>query len=357
MFKKEDTLKVKGIAILLLLFHHLFYSSQRIESNGIVFHILSQNTVQQIAVAARICVWIFLFLSAYGLTCQFYIKKQSISIFTFSSWFSLMKSFWFVYIVVFASSFLLFSNPIEIYGRNPIYLLLDFFGFADLFGTPMLSNVWWYMCLTQILILILPVLIYAGEKIGWLMFPLMFLGLQYLNPGIESNFGGDYLNYLLVISLGVLCSQKSFFEKNSAIPKSLMGKLLDIFIVSGITILCLYYRIRLESSDIWRVRSVLSCIAVLGICYIAYKYICFSILEKALAFLGVHSGNIFMFHALVYTYYPSVVYYSKNVFISYATLLTVSVLISMFIEKSKAICGYNQCSKLIEKKLLCFFKQ
>lgn len=39
MFKRIDTLKVKGIAISLLLFHHLFYSTARIEANGVVFHI------------------------------------------------------------------------------------------------------------------------------------------------------------------------------------------------------------------------------------------------------------------------------------------------------------------------------
>lgn len=76
MFSKNETLKAKGIAILLLLFHHLFYDSERIEQSGVQFLIFQQDIVQQIAVAARICVWIFVFLSAYGLTYQYVNRKE-----------------------------------------------------------------------------------------------------------------------------------------------------------------------------------------------------------------------------------------------------------------------------------------
>lgn len=37
IFSKEDSMKVKGIAILLLLFHHLFYNLRHIEESGMQF--------------------------------------------------------------------------------------------------------------------------------------------------------------------------------------------------------------------------------------------------------------------------------------------------------------------------------
>lgn len=43
MFSKDDTNRIKGIAILLLLFHHLFYSASRIESNGVEFIYIDQK--------------------------------------------------------------------------------------------------------------------------------------------------------------------------------------------------------------------------------------------------------------------------------------------------------------------------
>lgn len=45
MFSKNETLKAKGIAILLLLFHHLFYNFGRIEESGVQFLILQQDIV------------------------------------------------------------------------------------------------------------------------------------------------------------------------------------------------------------------------------------------------------------------------------------------------------------------------
>ena len=79
MFDKFQSLKAKGIAICLLLFHHLFYSADRIAANGVVFRFLEQEQVMSLATGARICVWIFAFLSAYGLTKQ-YLKVDEMSL-------------------------------------------------------------------------------------------------------------------------------------------------------------------------------------------------------------------------------------------------------------------------------------
>lgn len=45
MFDKKQSLKVKGIAICMLLFHHLFYSAQRIDAYGVEFYWLSKDSV------------------------------------------------------------------------------------------------------------------------------------------------------------------------------------------------------------------------------------------------------------------------------------------------------------------------
>ena len=71
MFNKNDSLKAKGIAILLLLFHHLYRSETIIASHGIVCRFLSVKAISTFSTNARVCVWIFVFLTAYGLTEQF----------------------------------------------------------------------------------------------------------------------------------------------------------------------------------------------------------------------------------------------------------------------------------------------
>lgn len=64
----EDTSAVKGIAIIAMLVHHLFY--QHPEYGMIIY---------QLGLVGKICVALFLFLSGYGLTLQFSNVTNSIS--------------------------------------------------------------------------------------------------------------------------------------------------------------------------------------------------------------------------------------------------------------------------------------
>lgn len=140
MDQREST-KVKGLAVLLLLFHHLFYSATRMEENQMVFYLLPEQVVQNAALAARVCVWMFAFLSAFGLTRKYMelaSPRQAGEIGTFlrRRWISLMKPYWFVFVLLFLASFILFQNPLEVYQRNPVYIFLGFFALSDLFFCP-----------------------------------------------------------------------------------------------------------------------------------------------------------------------------------------------------------------------------
>lgn len=68
-----------------------------------------------------------------------------------------MKDYWFIYILSFALLIILQKHPFMVYDKNMIYIFLDFFGWADFWGTPMLSGVWWYMCLAQFVLICVPV--------------------------------------------------------------------------------------------------------------------------------------------------------------------------------------------------------
>ena len=98
MFTKAETARVKGIGILLLLFHHLFYNVDFVEKTKMEFLFLSEDRIQPVAVMARVCVWLFVFLSAYGLSLQYQKRgganSESTLQFLIRRWFSLMKAFW-----------------------------------------------------------------------------------------------------------------------------------------------------------------------------------------------------------------------------------------------------------------------
>ena len=73
-FSKKDTNIIKGIAILFLMFHHCFLSGDRYRNLQVVFSPFSESIVNYIAAFLKICVPIFVFLTAYGITIS--LKKQ-----------------------------------------------------------------------------------------------------------------------------------------------------------------------------------------------------------------------------------------------------------------------------------------
>ena len=67
MFTKNDTNKVKGMAIILMLIHHCFMNSGRYKGQQVIFSLLPEWRVNEFALSMKICVAMFVFLSAYGI--------------------------------------------------------------------------------------------------------------------------------------------------------------------------------------------------------------------------------------------------------------------------------------------------
>lgn len=349
MFTKKETMKAKGIAICLLLFHHLFYSESRLINNEVIFNIIPENIILRLGLMCRICVWIFAFLSAYGLTCQYLQKKNSESVeeFVFKRWFSVMKSYWFVYIIFFVLSFIFFKKPYTIYEGRFLYGVLDFLGISDFFATPMMSAVWWYICFSQVMIFLLPVIILFCKKFGWISIGISFVGMQYLDVGIKSTYGGLYVIYLLVTLLGVICAQKNVFDKIKFEEKNILVYVLKGTILSLVLAIFCYVRTKIVDMDVWNIGSLINAFVALGVCIFSFKYIRIKKVEKILMFLGQHSGNIFLCHAFFYVYYERYIYYTKNVFFSWLTLMLISVFVSMLIEYVKKVIKYNEDMSLL----------
>ena len=65
--KKEDSAALKGLAVLLLIFHHCYRLADRIERYQVDLCGLTTEQLVAIAECCKICVAIFAFVSGYGL--------------------------------------------------------------------------------------------------------------------------------------------------------------------------------------------------------------------------------------------------------------------------------------------------
>jgi hypothetical protein len=351
-FTKKDSMKAKGIAVCLLIFHHLFFIDRGYTLNLLLF---SKNSLINLAVATRICVWIFVFVSSYGISTLYYSKpeSESISHFIFARWFSLMKNFWIIYILVFWVLLLAGDNPMQRYNGSIFSLLLDFFAWSDLFGTPTIFGAWWYMCFAQVMILFIPVLIEVCKFFGGIISILgCFIGILYLNVGIVSSSGGNYLMYLMAIVFGILCVQYKFFERLKT--RRGVSAAFECIFVLLIVILLIYCRFIVVSETFEynnrNINYVLYSLAAVGICIIAFR-LCEKHIEKVFIFLGKHSGNIFLTHMFYVRYLGKYMFFTKSVLGTWVIVTLISCITSIVIEFIKEIIQYNKWLKVLENRI------
>lgn len=100
-FSRTDTKVVKGIAIILMLYHHLFAFPDRIDSSlsYISMFSIDGNTISYwIGVFGKLCVALFIFLAGYGtyLSC---CNKDSMTSPTYKKIKSLYTTYWQVFII------------------------------------------------------------------------------------------------------------------------------------------------------------------------------------------------------------------------------------------------------------------
>lgn len=352
-FSKDDTNKLKGIAIMLLLFHHAF-NAQVFETFE-MHSLLPANLLVIIATQARCCVWMFVFLSAYGMEKKLQtIENGDYRNFVKKRWIALMKPFWFVFVIRFCVTYMIGRNPMLGYNNNYIYVILDFLGIADLFGTPMMSGVHWYMCMAQILILIMPILSCLCRKFGWLNVPLIFLLLQYVAGGISSQWGGTYIDYLPAAVFAVLIAQRKYFEEiYLKYKQGKTGKKICCFvgILTAIALLLWAKYMLGEISGEFNSRKIVTIVlgAIPVVCSIFVMFFCKNILGMILQFIGNYSGIMFLVHTFFTGFCGKIIYAPKWVIPSYLLLLLLSLCTSIAIDFFIKWCG-NACKAVRKGK-------
>lgn len=176
-FTKEDSVKVKGLAIILMLIHHCFLSPERYKGQEVIFLPFSEITWNEWGLFFKICVSIFVFVSAYGLTIsfkkldtKFNLSKERVVRVLGTRYIKLICSYVFIFIALQIYSVIMQKGRYTyIYGSKPtgiIYFLIDMFGLADILGTPTFIATFWYMSLAQIIIFLVPLFIMIYKQGG-----------------------------------------------------------------------------------------------------------------------------------------------------------------------------------------------
>lgn len=146
-FSREDTKAIKGVAVTLMLMHHLWGFPKRILGGELTYFVtvFGQSSISYLGTFGKLCVSLFFFLGGYGMYKLYQQKRLDITLHIQK----LYISYWKVFLIFVPIAFLFFSNqPIyceseEICTRFSDFsfqaLFSNFLGFSDTFNSE-----WWF---------------------------------------------------------------------------------------------------------------------------------------------------------------------------------------------------------------------
>jgi len=346
-----DSNILKGVALIFLLVHHLFYIRNGQFDDIEIFD--SHYLVNMIGKACKVCVPIFVFLSGYGLTAaaektesinlkQFYIRRFS----------KLYLNYWLIWLLFVPLGVFVFGITFDkVYGDNTFgKFILDFLGLINIIGEYGYNPTWWFYSCITVLYALFPLIISACRHkllvhiILWGSVALVFCPWVPIQP---------IRFYLLTFILG--CWFRNGLIASLMPPpikklgiKTIHGQLTSWQSVVLITVTTLLIQMRLIMPYALVFDTAITIMIVLS-----YKNTrLHPYLSKSLEFCGKHSFNIFLFHTfLFYLYIPQIVYWHRNPIIIFLTLLLLCLSLSYMIEYGKTKLGYYKVLHRINYKL------
>lgn len=364
-FSRQSTMEIKGVAILLMFFHHCFMNRERwatvpfeqlagakdLSYFPISFFPFSENSIVYAASFFKICVGMFVFLTGYGMMAAYDAKKRkdgfSITSYIKQRYIKLMKGFLLIFVMVQILSIPTGRFSI-IYGHGLkaiLYFFLDALGLGKLLHTPMFCLTWWYMSLALMLILIFPLVSRGIEKYTWLFVIAAFL----LPRALELNIHLDLLRYMLAYTLGIIFYKKHLLVKIK--KKLLSGGFINQALKFVLVLLGLMLLVKCRQNawigepfyDFW------DGVSPAYLIILSYTYILeIKPLNKILGLLGEHSMNMFLIHSFYRDiFFHEFIYSFHSIWCIYSVLLIISLASSFILEwiKNKLMIITHLCRR------------
>ena len=354
-FSKTHTQVIKGIAIVMMLIHHCFLDEGRYGGMGVIFKPFSEELTVLLAAFFKICVGIFVFITAYGITMkmkkmskEYDISRKDQIKMTINRYISLMAGFLFIFVISAIFCFIMDKGHLKAYANDNVlneiqYFILDGLGIASLFGTPTLNGTWWYMSLAIVIIALIPLIIKMYNKYGFIVSSVVIFFVTH-------TFAIDNFNmtrWIFTVLLGIVVADKNILVrlknlKLFGIKNTNINKCIKFVINTAILVLLVYLRQKMDDT-LFEFKDGFIPFFVIYYCYefiTPLKYV-----SNVFAYLGKHSMNIFLLHTFIRsTYFKSFTYSFKYPLIIVLVLLILSLGVSIiFVDKLKEKVDILMC--------------
>lgn len=215
-FTKENTNIAKGIAVIMLLIHHLFFINQKPLFNDIVlfrWDSIEYGVFYICSAICKVCVSLFAFLSAYGVYIS-YEKSENVIQFYKRRFFKLYLHFWLIWLLFVPIIIIFFNKSFDVVYHRPVIInfLTNFLGiqsFFNLYGG--YNGSWWFISLIILFYLLFP-LFYKISKNQYVLFYTFVSSLFLYFWGYSRNLCFVYY-YLPVFLFGIICAKYNLIVK------------------------------------------------------------------------------------------------------------------------------------------------
>lgn len=333
-YTKNHTLCTKGIAVLMLCWHHLFWHNVDLPMD-----LSNTYYMDVLTVITKVCVATFTILSGYGISESYRRKGGGTFRFAIQHVWKLLKNFWWVYVPAFVLSFAFHfqGTPLEIYGGGILGVrnfLLDFFGVRALIYSPTLNNTWWYIEAALVFYMLYPVLLYLVKKLPVILLIVTSIPVILASGGViwEPLITTDReLFYIMPFVIGMLFSEYHVLNRIVAYSE----KRRWIFAAGAIIFCITSALLRTMAPMITDVIYAISIIFLgIAVCNVAGK------VKNIFAFLGECSMDIYLIHSFIYYYFVptrELLGGISNYVLRYIVLVLISLALSFVLMQLKKI--------------------
>lgn len=340
-FNKNNTLAIKGIAIIMMIIHHsIVYKG----NFNVSFFPFNEKFIMDLSIMFRICVSLFVFLSGYGLYISYKSKKnESDLLWVVKRLLKLYAGFWIVVILSFIICECISGYTSQVFFKNGIVkgLIQMFEEFFCLTIKPTFNGHWWYMNIAILYICSIPIFEKIFNRYNYILVLFIVIILpRILMLNINRSC---YIAFLFPLLLGMIFAKEKLLVKiaNLDLNKNkIINKSIKFIVETILIVVCFVLYKNMNVETYYEINYGI--IPVFIICYLYEFYLDMPILKNILAFLGQHSMNMYFIHYFVRLYTLNWLYSFENWLLISLALLVASLVLSIVIEIFKKLIGYNK---------------
>ena len=334
---KSDTAGIKGIAILFMLWHHLFLHSTEYGA-----------LTQSLAVVFKVCVALFLFVSGYGLTKQYGgLEKRNVRTtirFWLRRFINFFLPFWFCFVLVVVIGNLCGYTFHDAYPatRNTLKcVILDFFGQM---GYNSYLKAWWFNKMIIQLYLVFPLLFLLLHNRYTAIIGLIAIAVvQLYAKRIPGNLFFIVEGGLPAFCLGMMSSRFSFVPEIRKTIHKISVALSAVLI--GVVLSILLLKVIKDPYQAVLLRALLAlCIVV------AFKSFNGSD-SRVLRFVGKYATIMYLTHVLLLILLPKIIYYPRYSVLVFVLFAILCLAFAMMIYWLKKVTCYDKLRLAIVNNL------